>query len=256
MNHNESGKKTKQEKVGFYVALSVCLVAVGLAAWSTFDSVNKHMKAGESEPSLSQNARPAENNLSGILDVTKPDSETQETAENNTETDDVQRPSVPEHEDYTMPQTNPDAPTESAVETLLRVTQTLEYPVSGGKVSRQFSEEAVRNETMNDLRAHLGVDFEAEDNAEVVSMCNGVVDDVYQDDMKGGVIVVKNDEMTIFYCGVDAVKVEKGEEVFTGNPIAAVSSVPFEALDGPHIHIEIIVNNRYIDPVSVINNNQ
>ena len=34
------GKKKSGEKRGFYIALAVCLAAVGIAAWSTYDTVS------------------------------------------------------------------------------------------------------------------------------------------------------------------------------------------------------------------------
>ena len=37
----------KAPKSGFYVALAVCLAAVGIAAWSTYDSVNSYLEPAE-----------------------------------------------------------------------------------------------------------------------------------------------------------------------------------------------------------------
>ena len=34
----------KAPKSGFYVALAVCLAAVGIAAWSTYDSVTRYLE--------------------------------------------------------------------------------------------------------------------------------------------------------------------------------------------------------------------
>ena len=41
-----NGKRFTEEKArrsGFYLALAVCLVAVGVAAWSTYDAVNSYV---------------------------------------------------------------------------------------------------------------------------------------------------------------------------------------------------------------------
>ena len=49
-----NGKRFSEEKTrrnGFYLALAVCLVAVGIAAWSTYDAVNSYT---EPQSSLSQ----------------------------------------------------------------------------------------------------------------------------------------------------------------------------------------------------------
>ena len=34
------GKRKSGEKRGFYIALAVCLAAIGIAAWSTYDTVS------------------------------------------------------------------------------------------------------------------------------------------------------------------------------------------------------------------------
>lgn len=263
MNRNEYGRKSKHEKFGFYIALSVCLVAVGLAAWSTFDSVSKYMRSDETEATVTATLAPVDKNMSGITEPV------------------TTVPKVDHHEDYTVVPTDPTEstnkaanatnateaadPTESteatgetedAVQTLLRVTQSLKYPISGELVIREYSESAVRNETMNDLRPHMGVDFGGESGEEVVSMCDGVVKDIYKDEMLGNVLVVENDELTVYYCGLEDITVERGGELSAGNAIGTVGTVPFEEKDEPHIHVSIIVNNRYIDPISIIENNQ
>ncbi len=43
-----NGKRFSENKArrnGFYLALAVCLVAVGVAAWSTFDAVQGYMSS-------------------------------------------------------------------------------------------------------------------------------------------------------------------------------------------------------------------
>ena len=50
-----NGKRFTEEKArrsGFYLALAVCLVAVGVAAWSTYDAVNSYVEPTAEESSL------------------------------------------------------------------------------------------------------------------------------------------------------------------------------------------------------------
>ena len=52
-----NGKRFTEEKArrsGFYLALAVCLVAVGVAAWSTYDAVNSYV-----EPTAEESSWPA-----------------------------------------------------------------------------------------------------------------------------------------------------------------------------------------------------
>ena len=41
--------ESKARRNGFYLALAICLVAVGVAAWSTFDAVQGYMTATNPE---------------------------------------------------------------------------------------------------------------------------------------------------------------------------------------------------------------
>ena len=52
-----NGKRFSEDKArrnGFYLALAVCLVAVGIAAWSTYDAVQGYMEPEDAGTSLSQ----------------------------------------------------------------------------------------------------------------------------------------------------------------------------------------------------------
>ena len=52
-----NGKRFSNEKArrnGFYLALAVCLVAVGVAAWSTYDAVNGVVEPAGADPGSSQ----------------------------------------------------------------------------------------------------------------------------------------------------------------------------------------------------------
>lgn len=251
--NNESKKKTKQEKLGFYIALSVCLVAVGLAAWSTFDSVSKYIQTDETEASVTSTLAPVDNNVTGVTETL-----TAETTPSEHTGLSVTQPVTEEDEKADEPDPEEtQGETEDALQTLLRVTESLQYPVSSKTITREYSEDAVKNETMNDWRPHTGVDFGSEEGEPVLSMCDGIVKETYTDGMLGNVVVVENDELVIRYCGLDDdVEVKSGDEVAAGDQIGKAGTVPFEEKDESHIHVEITVNNRYIDPVSVIDNNE
>ncbi len=245
-NNNKKNNKFKQEKAGFYVALSVCLVAVGLAAWSTFDSVDKYTKT-VIDSTYESTIAPVNKNKTGVTEkiVVQETDPSEEIVENITTEETVQKIEPTEQ-----------AETEDTLQTMLKVTKNLQYPTSSGKVLLGFSEEPIKNETMNDFRAHKATDFSGDKGDEVVSMCDGVVTNVLGDEMFGTVVTVENEEMTIRYCGLENVEVKKGDEIHTGNALGTIGNVPFEEESGPHIHIEVIVNNRAIDLLSLIDNNR
>ena len=61
---NLSNKKSGKSNKGFYIALGVCLIAVGAAAWTTYDSVTKYTTPQASSQS---EAKKTNNTVSGIF---------------------------------------------------------------------------------------------------------------------------------------------------------------------------------------------
>ena len=52
----EAERKKSTERRGFYLALAVCLTAIGIAAWSTYDTVSGFLEPTGSESSASSAA--------------------------------------------------------------------------------------------------------------------------------------------------------------------------------------------------------
>jgi hypothetical protein len=49
--YNKKPPRSKREKIGFYTAMSVCVIAVGMAAYSTFTSLSGYFD-NEPEPTV------------------------------------------------------------------------------------------------------------------------------------------------------------------------------------------------------------
>lgn len=255
MNHFNKKRKNKSEKVGFYVALSICLVAVGLAVWSTYTSVSDYMQNTDNsglKSSLSS-IEDANNKVTGV---------TETTTEPPTEVTTVQSIVITETtEPVTEVTTEPAeettvGETQDVLQSVLQVTNSLQYPVESKLVLNEYSEDAVFNKTMNDYRAHTGIDFKGAEGDAVTAMSNGKVESVYDDTMYGQIIKVACDGYTVLYCGIADSQVKEGDIVETGDKLGEIGTVPCEANDDPHIHVAIIVNGRYIDPLTVISNNE
>lgn len=58
--HKPSGGK------GFYIALGVCLIAIGVASWTTYDSVVKFTEEESSSSSYTQSTQQTQNNVEGV----------------------------------------------------------------------------------------------------------------------------------------------------------------------------------------------
>lgn len=249
----QKNKKSRKEKIGFFTAFSICLVAVGLALWSTYASIGGFDSQNVTEPTyvatLTQATDSVDNPMTGVT-VTEPVPPT--AAAESTVTESTE-PQTSEETDPVEHYTGENG----SLQTILQVSASLEYPVSSGTVVKEYSEDVVYSETMDDYRAHTGVDFAADIGENVIAMSDGVVEDIYTDGMYGNVIKVTNGNFSVFYCGVsDTMYCVEDGQVTKGDVIAQVGEVPCESADDMHLHVEVRVGDKTIDPLTVISNNE
>ncbi len=254
-------QRSKKEKIGFYVAFAICLVAVGLAVFSTYTGITNYLVSDNQDSSQSSEdiTMPANNVVTGVVeDETDEQQSGEETqAEVNAETN----PQVNTITEIPSSTASTDPPvtesTDDALQTMLSVSDSLSPPLKNFVIQKEYSETAVYNKTLNDWRAHAAMDLKADTGDEVFSMVDGVVDNIQSNDFLGNIISIKTDDYVVNYCGMSKdMKVEKGQEVKRGDVIGTVGVVPFEALDNTHLHLEIKVKGKYIDPLTVIKNDE
>lgn len=246
----KKNKKSRKEKIGFFTAFSVCIVAVALALWSTYSSIGGFDNQNITEPTYIATMPPStqsvNNYVTGVVVTEAEEEETTCTELTEPETEEIQEDPTPA---YTGDS--------SALQTILQVSASLDYPVVSEKVIREYSEEAVYNQTMGDYRAHTGVDFEADKGENIIAMSDGVVDSIYTDDMYGNVIKITNGNFSIYYCGVsDTMYCVEGANVSRGDIIGKVDDMPCEKDDGMHLHVEVKVGDKTIDPLTVISSDE
>ena len=242
--YNEKRKRNKKERIGFYTALSVCLVAIGLAAYSTYTSFSDYFDDGV--PTVPVNEI--------VTGITETETVTQEpTVEETEPTTEVTEPTTePEYEEETAP-----AETKTALQTMLTVNTSLSYPLDKAKIIQEYSEDSVYNKTLNQWNAHTGVDFGCEKGDNVYSMGDGKVTRVYTDDILGTTVVVKSATYTAYYSGLsEDTRVKRGDSINTGDILGTADEVPGESLDESHVHIAVKVDGQYTDPLSLINNDE
>lgn len=247
--HNRSKKPT--ERAGFYIALSICLVAVGLAVYSTYTSVSEYLSQDdEYYSSLVETTAAVAQDVTGVTEA-----HTELATEPQTE--ETQTKSFTIYESSTLPDTEDvDADAQSELDSLspvFKVSESLIYPVDSESVLREYSESAVYNSTMQDYRAHSGTDFVANKGEKVYSMCDGVVSSISFDEHYGVIIEVSSSDYSVFYCGVDSdTNVRMKDQVKQGDVLGTVSEIPCESNDAEHLHVEIKVGDTLIDPLTVI----
>ncbi len=260
--------ENKARKNGFYLALAVCLVAVGIAAWSTYDAVHSYVKptssAGESSLSEQKNREVRQGQSKAQTDMEDPEAPRKaastpapirQTAGSVTsKTESAVSQAAPESSPVPAPKDIPEESPVPATAPLYEISSQMIYPLESEEFTKAYSAGApVYSETMRDWRIHAGLDQKAESGAEVHACANGQVKQTYTDAMLGNVIVVEHGDYEFSYCGVgENFLVKEGDIVTKGQTIGTVTAVPSEAAEEAHLHIEVRRDGVYSDPQSVI----
>lgn len=127
-------------------------------------------------------------------------------------------------------------------------------PMENCIVDVDFSDTVlVFSQTMKDYRTHLGVDITGELGQEVMAVADGVVTNVWQDPFMGTCVSIEHTGNAIsYYKNLDPVVKEGiviGASVKAGDVIGAVGeSAMNEVAQDPHLHFELKVNDKHVDP--------
>ncbi len=175
----------------------------------------------------------------------------------------VNAPAVPETATPSPTASHPSALEEQAESTVANSAQNppespsqdgemkMESPVPGA-ISKDFSaDELVYSDTMQDWRVHEGIDFSAEEGTDVKAAADGTVESVNQDGMLGAcIVIVHNDTTKTFYGNLQEDSMPPiGTAVKAGQVIGKVGrTAALEINDTPHLHFEVIENNKSINP--------
>jgi murein DD-endopeptidase MepM/ murein hydrolase activator NlpD len=228
-----SNKRNSKNNRGFYIALGVCLIAVGAAAWTTYDSVTNYTAP---QSSVESKAKATNDTVSGIF------------------VDDTSSAPVSSAKPVSSsPASSAAAVVSSKAETKQTAANanTFTMPVSG-KVTQPFSKEVVYCKTLDDYRAHTGVDLGAKTGEAVKACADGVVTKVANDGLNGNTIVIKHGTIEATYCGLDKMLVKEKQNVKRGDQIGTVGVDPMESLEAPHLRLIMKKNGEFIDPMTVL----
>ena len=218
-NNNQSKKK------GYYILLSLCLIAVGVSVWYFLGGAVK--EAEELQPVLSI---PVEE-IKPEQPKDKPTASTEEKTPANQEQE----------------QEQPQQPKPEARETVL--------PVSGDVIYDYAMDKLTYNATTKDWRVHDGVDLAAEPGTPVKAAKAGTVSDIYEDDYYGVTVSITHDDGYIStYSNLDAaVLTEIGKTVAAGDTIGSVGTTALmESGQDSHLHFAVTCAGESVDPAGFL----
>lgn len=127
-------------------------------------------------------------------------------------------------------------------------------PVTGILSKKHDTSLQVYSATMKDYRIHNGIDIVTNEEAAVYAAADGVVSQIWNDPLMGSCIAVSHGgECYTVYKNLSENSVEgigEGVNVSAGQLIASVGNTAMiEIAEEPHLHFEMTVNGKAVDPL-------
>lgn len=204
---------------GFYIALIICVVAVGIGTWAVLRSADN--------TSMGVTARIPENKE----DVFKP-----------------QTP-APSAGVSVKPVITP-SPSKSPQKPVSFV-----WPVNGEISVAHSVNSLIYNPTMADWRTHSGLDIKCDIGTDVVSCADGKVTGIENGGMLGTTVTIEHSDglMSVYANLNTAVGVAVGDSVKSGEVIAKVGETTVaEAGTDSHLHFEMTLDGSPVDPMEYL----
>ena len=258
-DQRKSSNKKSPRGAGFYIALAVCLAAIGASVWTTADSLNS-LRAPVQTGSSS--VAPVGNPVSGVpYSSTAPQSGhssevvpsssavVPSSSQPSSTAAETIRPIKPSSSQKPEPSSS-QKPKPSSSQALVTNT-TYIMPVSG-RIIKPFSDSAY-SLTFEDWRAHMGVDIAARQGSNVISVGNGNVTEIYRDDLLGTVVAIRHDALEVHYCGLgNNPSVKAGEDVMCGQVLGVLREIPGECVDESHLHLQVKKDGQWVEPLAAL----
>ena len=205
---------------GYYIALALCLAAVGTIGYFALRERPVTVKQQEPAPTLDIQPAPTQ-------PVVKP------------------APVV-------IPEPEPQPEINEPAELLPQVVS----PLDGTTVTVFSMTELLYDTTMADWRTHDGIDVQADEGAAVKTAAAGTVQSVTDDELMGTTVVIQHDGgYATQYSSLQAdVPVQQGQQVAAGEVIGRVGATSAaESRMGPHLHFSVSRDGAVIDPHDYVN---
>ena len=237
----EQFRKFLRDKA-FALVLTACLLAAAAAGVWAVRTVRKELKkdldavrspsstapgidegirtspglAGEEEAEWQQQTAPAANSVANVPEARSSSGGAASSSGARSGSGSVREPSALQTE--SSPASSSAAPAST-------------QPVSGRVLNSYSGDELVYSKTLGDWRTHNGVDYAK----------------------WGPVVAIEDDSGRVWrVCGTADAKVKKGDTVSAGQTIGKVGSVSCECAEESHIHLEVVQDGRYLDPVKAM----
>ncbi len=219
-----SNKKFTNGK-GYYIALALCAVAIGVSGYLYYSHANEDdIQLNNPDVTVDQTVPGGENDLPVVA---------------------------------TQPQQDASQPTNTTTPpaTVTRKPLQTAAPVEGEIVVVYAMDSLGYNPTTRDWRVHNGVDIAAEEGSKVCAAADGTVYTVYEDDTMGMTVVIRHQDgyITKYASLASEVTVKAGDTVTMGQQIGYVGNTALlENAIGDHVHFCVTRNDEPVDPAEFL----
>ena len=159
--------------------------------------------------------------------------------------------SATDSQDVSSDAVSEDIPSDEPMEDVAMIV-----PVSG-TVGKEFSLTVpVFSETMNDWRIHQGIDYHTDHAVDVAAAADGIVDQIYYDELMGRTVEILHADGTIsiYQSLSDEIPVLLGQEVLQGDVIGKTgNTADCESTEGIHLHFALLRDGAYLNPAERFN---
>lgn len=124
------------------------------------------------------------------------------------------------------------------------------------KITKDFSmDKLLYSVTLDQYMTHCGIDIQAPEDTQVLSIADGTVTAVYEDDRHGiSIEIAHPGNIVAVYSNLSTDEmVEVGDVIKEGEIIGGVGSTGlFESMEPAHLHLEILKDGVYVNPTEYI----
>ena len=280
-------KKVTQKKIleffdkkGFYIVLVLCITIIGVtAALVTTHNITSSKNYGNDNiisPDMASGIMDEDESSTYLLEdefdignaeeaAAKTSTETGEPSDAAASptpkpTEEPKKTELPKEQKATEPpkdEKKPEANTKNKTEAANAASnsenakQTFAMPVFG-KVTLEFAmDKLVYSKTLEEWRAHSGVDLRADRGTPVKVVADGAVTEVKNDPRFGVTVIVEhsNGIKTLYANLANADMVTPNQKVKQGEVIGSVGNTAvIESAEPPHLHFEVIKDGKPVDP--------
>lgn len=235
---------------GFYIALAICVVGAGTAAWVAVDKTISRIDNSNSQILEQQQAPAAPQEPAYGF----PDLEEAGKAQSDVKAPSASSSSATASSSSQAASSAPEKPSAPVAAQPAPQQSSYVLPLSGEIFAPYSNGELAKNVTLKEWRTHDGIDIKAELGAPVKAVSDGKVTVVRADPLLGTTVeILHGDGVTSIYCGLDReVSIKQGDKVKVGQAIGAVGEIPCEIKLDPHLHFAMKTSNGWVDPLKTM----